>query len=1178
MNVSYINGIRKYYSHLLKGLLCFSFLFAGISNLSAQNEDDADVYDLSLFTVDESETVGYQATSTLAGTRIKTDLRDLGAAISVVTSEFMDDIGATDAQTLLSYTTNTEVGGYQGNFNGAQTSNTSRFINNDGRTNPQRNQRIRGLGAADLTRNYYLTDIGFDSYNTERVTVSRGPNSLLFGIGSPGGVINNSTKQAIHNQDFGEIKVRFDNYSSWRTEFDYNKSIVEDRLSLRVAFLNEGLKYKQDPAFEDQTRFYAALNVVLFENEGSDVFDATRFRFNAEDGEQSGSPVEVLPPTVAYHGWFEPTPASISQYTGSQPAANVRSPSEGGTWEFQALHDDPLHLGVVGSSEARVNTNVHPSNFRHTAILFAVPGGPATVGLPGSNIQGYTSLIPWRESRGDTIDSTGLAGSPVAAGLPGDTGVNDYREFSTNSPYSEPYAIGFAAPTLQNPNVFDYRNHMYSNGYDRVKRTFDAVNFALEQNFFNNMAGIEIAYDKQNYETVQDFIFSGGSAQSTTGPFDIFVMNSVYLPNGQLNPNLGRAFTRSGGPRQQFNEFERETFRVTAFAKVDFTENDGFLKWLGRHTFTGLYNDHTTDRHWWEMADGTDSNEFDMTSAMEHGLGGGRRNVNLTVFTSDSLIGVQSMDDVRIHALDYGPRYQPGDEFQYMYVDTTAATSRWSSGVAGDRSVKQGKIFIKRWLRNENISQNNIEAKAISWQSYLFNEHIVGLYGYREDDTKSFARASATEVGFSRQLPDLTHNPDFTKLSSTPALVQTGDTTTWSVVGRYPEVLFGDLPGGMDLQVHYAESENFNPIGLRNNPLGVAIGQPTGTTEEYGFLVSFADNKYSIKFNWFETQLANVNTTPALTRNFASHVIGRINAYRESDLEGTSFTEELAVISGTPENFPLKSFDDFYAASLATIPSALASVVNPRQVDTDGDGVWDEYQVDSIPNLQSTQDRLAEGFEFELVANPTPSWRLMVNVSQQETVQTNTATLLAQLAEEYVSAVQSARLGEMEQDGRLEADSEAYEVSLLGGILAPIRGAKALDNTVSNEQREWRITGVTNYQFEEGRLAGFGIGGAIRWEDEAATGYVFFVEPESGVPIPDVTRPYFDDGLFSGDAWISYGKKIMDNKIDWRIQLNVRNLVGESGDIPVKTNPDGQVAVIRIPNPRTIYLSNSFKF
>ncbi len=94
------------------------------------------------------------------------------------------------------------------------------------------------MGRADLTRGLFLTSIPFDRYNTERVTVSRGPNSLLFGIGSPGGVIDNSTKQAVLNNDFGELGLRFDNYGSRRAELDYNKSIVQDRLSLRVALLN----------------------------------------------------------------------------------------------------------------------------------------------------------------------------------------------------------------------------------------------------------------------------------------------------------------------------------------------------------------------------------------------------------------------------------------------------------------------------------------------------------------------------------------------------------------------------------------------------------------------------------------------------------------------------------------------------------------------------------------------------------------------------------------------------------------------------------------------------------------------------------------------------------------------------------------------------------------------------
>ena len=46
---------------------------------------------LSPFVVEEAQDRGYAATSTLAGTRLRTDLRDVGAAISVVTSQFLLD-------------------------------------------------------------------------------------------------------------------------------------------------------------------------------------------------------------------------------------------------------------------------------------------------------------------------------------------------------------------------------------------------------------------------------------------------------------------------------------------------------------------------------------------------------------------------------------------------------------------------------------------------------------------------------------------------------------------------------------------------------------------------------------------------------------------------------------------------------------------------------------------------------------------------------------------------------------------------------------------------------------------------------------------------------------------------------------------------------------------------------
>jgi hypothetical protein len=72
---------------------------------------------LSPFVVEASEDAsGYSGTSTRAGTRVRTDLKDVSSAISVVTQQFLQDTGGKNPQDLLVYTPNTEVTGLNGTF------------------------------------------------------------------------------------------------------------------------------------------------------------------------------------------------------------------------------------------------------------------------------------------------------------------------------------------------------------------------------------------------------------------------------------------------------------------------------------------------------------------------------------------------------------------------------------------------------------------------------------------------------------------------------------------------------------------------------------------------------------------------------------------------------------------------------------------------------------------------------------------------------------------------------------------------------------------------------------------------------------------------------------------------------------------------------------------------------
>src|SRR2546429_318795 len=61
-----------------------------------KTEKDGSI-ELSPFVVNEERDTGYAATDSLAGTRLRTPLKDIAASVSVITKDFLNDIGATNS-------------------------------------------------------------------------------------------------------------------------------------------------------------------------------------------------------------------------------------------------------------------------------------------------------------------------------------------------------------------------------------------------------------------------------------------------------------------------------------------------------------------------------------------------------------------------------------------------------------------------------------------------------------------------------------------------------------------------------------------------------------------------------------------------------------------------------------------------------------------------------------------------------------------------------------------------------------------------------------------------------------------------------------------------------------------------------------------------------------------------
>lgn len=1107
---------RRAYSLASPFLACGLFAQpAPTSTAPAASSAAAETVVLSPFVITETDDQGYAATSTLAGTRLRTDLRDLGAAISVVTPEFLADIGAVDQQSLLSYTTGTETGGVQGNFAGVG-DNAGQAAPRASRTDPQDNQRIRGLDRATVTRDYFVTDIGFDEYNTSRVTINRGPNSLLFGLGSPGGIINTSLKQPLYNDDFVELKLRVADHGTFRSTVDVNQVLVRNRVALRVAGLYNETYYKQKPAYNRDDRIYAALDAKLRRgNEG--MLGATTLRANIELGRFGGTPPSVIPPGDGFSSWWEGLSRDVEQYTGTTlPARFV--PGE-----------DFVPQATVNNSLGPVVTN---TIFRTPFFL------------------GYNLIY---------ADASGvppfIGSDPAFAGLSGGQGRVLARPGRPNidlrysdSPYTSPFLPGFSAHVIQNREIFDYRNMLITGRYDEAWNDFDAHNIALEQTLFGGRGGVEFAYDAQSRK-LEDSMGFGSGYLSGGQHLNVNVDISQFLTNDRPNPNVGRAVMKTEPTGLIERTYDREAFRATAFYELDF-QREFSNRWLGRHVFTGLYNKQSLDTEFLQNVLVWDSDTVDVARVLNNsGVNGGQRNVVQSVYLTDSLLGVSSPDQVRLTDYMRIPKPQAGDRHTLFYIDPA------------DRQFRNGDFYIRNIVRNGDLTRNEVESRAFSIQSYFFGGKLVGLAGWRTDDVTAYER-----VGSAR-LPDGEWDPANQRLQSDPAFESSGNTFTWSVVGHYPSEKLWRLPFGAGLSVFYNSSENFDSQSQRRNLFGKTLSPPTGVTKEYGFALESANRRVGARFNWFET------SGTAKTLGTAGPPMGRIFFWSTAWLNRALAAEqELQVpVTDIPGMNPqYTTYEQFYNAIREIIPAEVTSQYNIRFEN----GQW---VGDDIQGRADTTDTVAKGFEIEVVGSPVRNWNLSFNVAKQETINTNSAPTLIAVSEQIRANIDRLGLANTFDSFGL-GESNTFFNRMRSDVFSPVAGIRARDGTVSQEQRKWRVNLVSTYRHDSGGLKGVGYGAAARWQDKVATGYPLELD-EFGNQVPVLDAPYFGPDQWSGDLWVSYERELrLFRPLDWRIQLNVRNAFGTSGDIPTVTNPDGRVAVIRIENPTEWFITNTFRF
>jgi iron complex outermembrane receptor protein len=253
---------------------------AGTAQIDPTKEE---VVVLSEFRVDTTKDRGYVATNATTGTRLNMAIKDIPLPVEVITREFLDDIGAFDIKEALDYSA--------GIVQDTVTTANSFTFSPSGSGNPGSVNRdspgftVRGLNTRSFLRNGFRQDTVTDNINVDRMEVARGPQALLYGVASLGGVVN-ITPRYPRSAPRQDIRFGYGSFGLARAELYSTGNLLKQKDGKRQLNYGLGVVFQaqsRPDELNDRTRLIVtpALEYRPFEN--TNVFvDIEYGRFRTE--------------------------------------------------------------------------------------------------------------------------------------------------------------------------------------------------------------------------------------------------------------------------------------------------------------------------------------------------------------------------------------------------------------------------------------------------------------------------------------------------------------------------------------------------------------------------------------------------------------------------------------------------------------------------------------------------------------------------------------------------------------------------------------------------------------------------------------------------------------------------------------------------------------------------------
>jgi catecholate siderophore receptor len=1117
---------------------------------------DDDVTVLSPFMVQTTTDVGYEASSSLAGTGLNTKLTDLGASVSVITAKFLEDTASFNLRDVLVYQTNMEATGFGGNLSGA-TPSLGGVTTEPSLSNGPVGTRVRGLAEATQGLNYYRAIVPVDGYNIDRVEVNRGANALLFGVGSPAGIINTSTAPADLRKGSRVLNFSVGSYGSWRGSFNVNLVPASGEFAVRAAAVKGEDRFQQKFTFTETDRRYVAAAWDIKPLRDLGPLTSTTFRASFETGKLRSNRPRALTPSDRISSWFDATLPADLRAAGARGKVTY-DPTVG-----------PFNVFTRAQGNATLGV---PENVNRSPTFFFQD---VNATAPRDNIQPATGLpLLGRPLVSNNVfyANSGLTGTAVGAYS---------RELSrVRADYGLADQAFYTSENLTDPTVFDFFNNLLAGPNSEANSNLRNADLSSQQLLFNRTAGFELSYNLQRWQEGYQ------SLMNQAAPYIAIDVNT-RMWTGEVNPNFGRPFISTAGAAS-YNDQRVETSRVKLFYELNLQEKFR-SRWsglLGTHVLSllGQRETFTTESHgggsmFYTPDRWANGNNQARTAAQSKQIVTlvyiGPSLASATAPSGAHLQGIQANlmnfhQEVNgkgvILAREQAPTTSVARDPQYAPYTTPITIRR------EDRKVSNTASFA-------NINERTLDSQALAMQSKFFGDRIVGTFGWRREES-SIRSVNApfdpTGEGYVR-----IDEPTFT-LDRPGLEAQTFSNTlfAWSAVAKTPEKWLRRVPLLTALNIYYGESENFTPPATKTvTVFGRELEPPRGLTKEQGIYLETFNGRLTARLNFFETtQTGSFNGTvggiPNSIMSIWSQAVAMVRAGNIPDGGG-----------GNPVGF-------------VAPPAEMVSVYNARIVN--GNLQYTD------PGIRDTSDFVTKGTEIELMFRPKRGLSFTANVSEQKSVRSNTGGSIRKLLYETPTATGRPIAEEWRGEwafqvplnvGGIPNIGSRTDVNMLSNnfqanALNRFNTAVAGDGAPVQELRKWRANFVGSYEFQGERLKGFGVGTGLRWLDRAAIGYpvVTFradlkTQVSTGMPaepgdvrVSDVRNPFFGPTEMRYDGWLSYQRKILKGKVGFKAQLNVRNLFTHNELVPVVINPDGKVAVWSIAEGRRFTFTTRFSF